>query len=564
MATGVVQLVGTQIGDATNKANVIDNDFTTYCDGPSDSGNWVGVDAGAAVTVETVEFAARRGAVSPLPPRELAYEDRVVGALVQASSTSGFTSDITTVHTVPSPLPNYQSYRWNPLTMTSPPSKRYWRWLSPTGGRCNLAELRFLATAGPTAAQPCQPTISPWGGRFPNGSRTVTLTSTTTSAAIYYTTDGSTPDNTDTLYSSAFTLTIGGSGTTLKAIAYDATLTTPYSVVSSATFVPWGYKPNVDWHDDHGDLIEAHAGAVMTGAGGVPLQVGGYYYWYGMNGNRASQNGGYDGLGADGVWLYKSTDLLNWIRVGNILDNTTGFAHVERPHVIYNAATSKYVLWAHLTTLHDSTDRAGVATADAPEGPWTWSTTSLNPDGHGFFDCALFLDDDGKGYIVYNVSTTMYVSRLTLANFLTTDGNTVSFITSGLEAPCICKDEDGTYRLFTATALYYDSGSQFSVGNYTATSPLGTWTGPPASSTFPPFPNGPVGGNAYNGQPTCAFRIDETIVLMMDFWVATAHDQSRYIWLPVVAGVGSTPVSWDLGLEPPTGGFASVFSGVVR
>jgi hypothetical protein len=555
VATGTVQLVGAQIGDATNRANAFDNNFTTYASGVD---KWVGLDAGTAVVVRAMEFAARRG--DDAMPSELAYENRTIGAKFQASSTVGFTSDVTDVDTIPSPLPHPQSYRWNTRTMVSPPTKQYWRWKSSPGVSIDLAGIRFLADAGPSSAQPCQPTISPWGGRYPTGSRTVTLACATTSALLYYTTDGSTPDNTKTLYSSPFVLSIGGSGTTLKAVAYDASLGTTYSVVSTSTFLPWGYTPNDDWTDDHGDLIEAHAGGVMTGAGGVPLLVDGYYWWYGMNGNRYSYNGFFDGLGADGVTLYKSTDLLNWIRVGHILDNTTGFAHVERPHVIYNAATSLYVLWAHLTTLHDSTDRAGVATASSPAGPWTWVTTSLNPDGFGFLDCSLFLDDDGLAYVVYNVASTMYVSKLA-SNFQSTTGNYVTFVTSGLEAPCICKDIDGTYRLFCAIALYYDSSLQFSVGAYTATTPLGTWTGPPASSTFPPFPNGPVGGDDYNAQPTCAFRVGSTIVLMMDWWLKTAHDQSRYVWLPVVAGVGTTPTSWNLSAESRRVVRAVLFSG---
>ena len=50
-----------------------------------------------------------------------------------------------------------------------------------------------------------------------NGDGTISLNTTTTGTTIYYTTNGDTPDNTSTVYSSAFSL---GNATVIKAIAY--------------------------------------------------------------------------------------------------------------------------------------------------------------------------------------------------------------------------------------------------------------------------------------------------------------------------------------------------------
>ncbi|MEL6943483.1 MAG: FN3 associated domain-containing protein, partial [Bacteroidota bacterium] len=64
--------------------------------------------------------------------------------------------------------------------------------------------------------------IDPIGGNYTEGSITVSLSSEN-ATAIYYTTDGSTPDNTSTPYTNPFPLnnSMGASGT-VKAIAYNA------------------------------------------------------------------------------------------------------------------------------------------------------------------------------------------------------------------------------------------------------------------------------------------------------------------------------------------------------
>ena len=74
------------------------------------------------------------------------------------------------------------------------------------------------------------PTISPNGGTY-NFSVTITLTTATAGAAIRYTTNGSDPTATSTLYSSAFNLSSSG---TVKARAFKAGMTN--SAVASATF----------------------------------------------------------------------------------------------------------------------------------------------------------------------------------------------------------------------------------------------------------------------------------------------------------------------------------------
>jgi len=61
------------------------------------------------------------------------------------------------------------------------------------------------------------PIISPITGTY-IGTQTITITCVTPDSSIYYTTDESTPDNTDNLYTSSFPVTAGD--TTVKAIGY--------------------------------------------------------------------------------------------------------------------------------------------------------------------------------------------------------------------------------------------------------------------------------------------------------------------------------------------------------
>ncbi len=74
------------------------------------------------------------------------------------------------------------------------------------------------------------PTYSVNGGTF-TIAQSITLTSTTANAKIYYTLDGSTPDNTKTLYTGAIALNTTAT-TTIKAIAYDSNGANPSSVTS--------------------------------------------------------------------------------------------------------------------------------------------------------------------------------------------------------------------------------------------------------------------------------------------------------------------------------------------
>ncbi|WP_279139443.1 hypothetical protein [Sphingomonas paucimobilis] len=83
-----------------------------------------------------------------------------------------------------------------------------------------------------------------------------------------------------------------------------------------------------------GDAVQAHGAGIV--------KVGNYYYMLGEN---------RDGWLFKAVSMYRSTDLNNWEFRRDILTRNSApslnTSNIERPKVIYNAATNKYVLWAH-------------------------------------------------------------------------------------------------------------------------------------------------------------------------------------------------------------------------
>lgn len=118
--------------------------------------------------------------------------------------------------------------------------------------------------------------------------------------------------------------------------------------------------------DTDGNPIHAH--------GGFTLKHEGVFYWVGedKSHNRATFKG---------VSMYKSTDLENWEYVGAALSPETldangnkVLAHckVERPKLLYNEATKKFVLWGHYEMFDGyAASEVVVATADKIEGPYT-------------------------------------------------------------------------------------------------------------------------------------------------------------------------------------------------
>ena len=109
------------------------------------------------------------------------------------------------------------------------------------------------------------------------------------------------------------------------------------------------FRPGKYWYDTDGNIIQAHAGAI--------LYVEGKYFWYGENkdGVTGRATGSVCPIWHQGVQLYSSDDLYNWKNEGVIAidreDEERPFYPgriMDRPHILYNEMTKKYVLWAKI------------------------------------------------------------------------------------------------------------------------------------------------------------------------------------------------------------------------
>ena len=93
----------------------------------------------------------------------------------------------------------------------------------------------------------------------------------------------------------------------------------------------------------NGTQFRATNGGILHAHGGGVLKVGSYYYWFGENRNA---NNTFRAVSA-----YRSTDLVSWEYRGDVLTQSShselNVANIERPKVIYNASTGRYVMWLH-------------------------------------------------------------------------------------------------------------------------------------------------------------------------------------------------------------------------
>ena len=106
-----------------------------------------------------------------------------------------------------------------------------------------------------------------------------------------------------------------------------------------------------------------------------------------------------------GVSCYSSKDLLNWkfegVALKAITDDPNSDIHptqvLERPKVVYNKKTKKFVMWMHIDSPDYSKAEAGVAIADSPTGPFKY-LDGFRPNGTMSRDQTVFVDDDGTAY----------------------------------------------------------------------------------------------------------------------------------------------------------------------
>ncbi|MEV4103140.1 RICIN domain-containing protein [Nonomuraea sp. NPDC049649] len=217
------------------------------------------------------------------------------------------------------------------------------------------------------------------------------------------------------------------------------------------------------FRDTSGNVLHAHGGGV--------LRDGGYYYWFGENRNPDNT--------FRAVSVYRSTDLKNWEFRNHVLTQAShpelNVANIERPKVIHNASTGRFVMWMHKENGSNYNEaRAAVASSATVDGDYTYHG-SFRPLGqHMSRDITLY-NDNGTGYMISAADENydLHIYRLTpdFLNVSTLVGN--FWNDAHREAPAMFK-RGNIYFLLTSGATGWNPNQ----AKYaTATSISGPWTG---------------------------------------------------------------------------------------
>jgi hypothetical protein len=304
------------------------------------------------------------------------------------------------------------------------------------------------------------------------------------------------------------------------------------------------FLPGQIWLDTEGKPINAHGGGM--------LYDNGTYYWFGeiKSGNtvRVTEDTSWENyrVNAGGVSCYSSKDLLNWKYEGVALspvvnDSTSDLyigAVIERPKVIYNDKTKKYVMWMHIDKRNYGYARTGVAVSDKVTGPYTY-IGSMRPNDAMSRDMTLYKDVDGRAYQICSSenNATMHINELT-DDYLKSTGNYKRIlIGANREAPAIVKHNDKYYLITSACTGWDPNAAMYAV----ADSIMGNWQ----------IKDNPcVGKNSdktFYAQSTFILPVEgkkDKYIFMADKWNKTNLPDSRYIWLPLTFENEKPVIKW--------------------
>lgn len=316
------------------------------------------------------------------------------------------------------------------------------------------------------------------------------------------------------------------------------------------------FVPGEVWLDTGGKPIQAHGGGILIRDG--------TYYWYGEDRTPGMQTR---------VSCYSSVDLYNWkyeavaLPHSALPSDTRDSSFIERPKVIYNPRTGKYVMWMHLEQRGYHFANAGIAVSEKPAGPFVFvhhmrpirydfGYKDNDPDrqkefGGTYRDMNLFVDDDGRAYAFYasEHNATLYIVRLnndfTAPETPTVENKTWARVLAGKyrEAPAPFKFKGRYYLISSGCTGWRSNAADYAV----ADNILGPWeskgnpcVGPEAELTF-------------RSQSTCVLPVTGKPgchIFMADRWMPRRLYDSRYIWLPFMVDTeGTFTIKWHDGWD---------------
>lgn len=340
-----------------------------------------------------------------------------------------------------------------------------------------------------------------------------------------------------------------------------------------------------------------HPGAIMPDNNGVHLNAhgagflyqDGVYYMYGEH-----KVAGKAGNNAEvGVHCYSSTNLYNWKDEGIALavsedENSpiTKGCIIERPKVIYNRSTHKYVMWFHLELKGQGYAAAhtAVAISDEPCGPFVfirsdrihrqrwplnapeelkiekqtmpyqvWSKEWKEAGKQGLImqtdyskgqtsrDMTLFVDDDGKAYHITSSegNATLYITLLSDDYLSLTDQYVRVFPGEFNEAPAVFKHNDLYYLIASGCTGWRPNAARSAV----ADDIMGEWT----------YLGNPCRGDSvtcsttFESQSTYILPVEgmkDAFIYIGDRWCPDNAIDGRYVFLPIEWEDNKPTISW--------------------
>ncbi|CAN6679961.1 unnamed protein product [Malus baccata var. baccata] len=310
------------------------------------------------------------------------------------------------------------------------------------------------------------------------------------------------------------------------------------------------FYPGRIWLDTDGNPIQAHGGGILFD------EKSRTYYWYGEYKDGPTYHAHKRGVARVdiiGVGCYSSNDLWKWKNEGLVLAaekaNETHDLHksnvLERPKVIYNDHTGKYVMWMHIDDVNYTKASVGIAISDYPTGPFDY-LYSKRPHEFDSRDMTIFKDDDGVAYLIYSSddNSELHIGPLT-EDYLDVT-NTVRRILVGQhrEAPALFKHE-GTYYMITSGCTGWAPNEAL---GHAAESVMGPWE----------FMGNPCAGGNKVSRLTTFFAQSTSVlpvpgftgsfIFMADRWNPADLRDSRYVWLPlIVGGPADRPLDYNFG-----------------
>ena len=355
------------------------------------------------------------------------------------------------------------------------------------------------------------------------------------------------------------------------------------------------FQPGKVWRDTNGVPINAHGGGLLFHEN--------TYYWFGEH----KVEGEAGNVAMVGVRAYSSTDLYNWKDEGIVLPVSHEPGHdieigciLERPKVIFNRTTGKFVMWFHLERKGCGYDTAssGVAVADRPTGPYTFlhvirpnagilplnDTPALHrppsiagiltgdhplprlntarsnifardlPQGQMARDMNLFVDDDGKAFHVYSSeeNSTLHISELA-PDYLVPAGRFVRLFEGRyMEAAAIFKRGGLYYLIASGCTGWAPNTARCAI----AKDIMGPWheMENPCAGLNPQNGCGP--DKTFGAQSTYVQKVHglpDAHIAMFDIWNPANAIDGRYVWLPVIFRQDHSFViqwldAWDLSV----------------